>query len=432
MSAKALAAADAQLRAAWLHGPASDGDLDRLAAVLHEHPAAAQQLQGEQRLHHSLCALLTPGNAGSVAQRLRSSVMNELRTPTSAVRIRYPWWAAAAAVAALLVGAVWWWTVPAATDAPLGTSPALASGLIDDARDHLAAGAALPEGRDLRVEQAARVTWGSGNAAELPAGARFRWQGHDDPQLLLHYGSAQVHIAQGPFALQLPDMQAQVLGTAFSAHHGWWGSSIRVDRGQVAVTAADRSATLEAGQARWLFQPEAREMQEHSLQEVDSTWRPAAMQLVLDQSALGHPHAWQGAVTASTTGQHLQGNGRFLPAIPGDPSFVRLRLQLDRLDGRAGLAISGDSQRLAGASLHQDVVGVAWEMELRAWKVLAWPGEVATWLVEGHVNQQPLRFQVDSDAFSAGFVLDGDALVESFSVESSDAWPVQHIPHPDR
>ncbi len=82
--------------------------------------------------------------------------------------------------------------------------------------------------------------------------------------------------------------------------------------------------------------------------------------------------------------------------------------------------------------MHQDVVGAAWEMELRAWKLLAWPGEVATWLVEGHVNQQELRFQVDSAAFTAGFILEGDAVVGGFSVESSTAWPVRQVSHPDR
>ena len=426
-------AVDFQMLSAWLYGTADETDLQQLIDRAQRHPQVARVLQREQQIHHALAAAYAqPVELGI---RLRYSVMSSIRqVRTARSRMAISWSrlkTATALVAALLLAALWWsWSQEQASAA----GPILMTGTIRDAAGQSVTTGALPLYQSLTVTNDVSLHWHQDNHLQLTAGSRFSWPTTDLTQLRLDQGSAQAVIGHAPFLIQSPLMTAEVLGTRFALHHGWWGSSVRVTQGQVAVTADDRNTTLKAGAARWLFQPEARRMQEQLLQAVDTEWRPAAMQMVLDQSIFGRTQAWQGTVAVSTEGQrhHLQGSGRFLPAIPGDPSFVHIRLQLDRLEGRAGLAISGDSRRLAGASLHQDVVGTAWELDLRAWKVMAWPGDVATWLVEGHVNQQPLRFQVDSDAFSAGFVLDGDALVESFSVESSDAWPVQHIPHPDR
>lgn len=423
---------DSGLRAAWLDGTAHQAELDQLAADLQASPMAAWQLHQEQRLHHALRIVLTPGNTQALGRRLRHSVMDELQ-PASRSPLVWRWGVSAAAVAAMLTAALWWWTPRQPTAVPHVSGPALAAGLLDDADQVWASGAALPAERSLRVRESARLEWGAGNTAEIIPQSQFRWRQGSPPRLALDHGSAQVAIAQGPFALHLPDLQIAVQGTAFAGHRGWWGSSATVSHGQVTVAAAERRATLGAGEARWLLSPAAQQVQQERLQAVDSTWSPTALQSVLGTEALAFSDAWQGAVVvAKNAGQtQMRGNGRFLPTIPGEPSYVRVRLALDHLDGRAGLVFRGDSHRLSGEALHQDTVGAAWELDVRARKIISWPG-LSTWLVEGQVNGQPLRVQVDSHIFSAGLLLEGEATLQSFTVETSNAWPVWQAPHPNR
>lgn len=429
------ASLDPQVVAQWLSASASESDVQALAEAAEAHPASARLLQREQQLHHVLIAAKEPG---TVKTRLHRSVMAALTPSRQSQRqrptpIAWPHWGAAAAVAAALALAALWWSWPQHQQP---TTPALGQVSVEGSIAHLTGdavtAASLPLAQPLMAVDDVAVQWQQSNRLQLTAGSQFHWSDADLTRLHLDQGSAEVVIEQGPFRIQSPVMTAEVLGTAFALHHGWWGSSVTVTKGRVGIAHESRHTQLTAGEGRWVLSAAARAEQQGRL----LATAPAVPERL--STFAGDPWqeaaAWQGSVSSETRRDgltSLQGSGRFVSAVPEDATFIRLHLRLDRLDGRAGLAVEGDSRTLAGADFHRHSDDSSWELQAQAWRMITWPG-FSTWLVEGQVNGQPIRVQVDSPAFALGLLVDGRAEVASWEMWLGEYPEVWVAPHPQR